>query len=283
MRSSERHTRRHTLTWREVDQPMQDTRAAEGDARPLRADARRNRAQILAAARDVFVEHGAGAPLEDISRRAGTGIATLYRRFPDRLSLMRAVVIDALERTIEEARAALAEEPTAFAALVRYMHRTLDVRIAAVIPTLLGEVSMEEEEIRRISDEGTRYLQQIIEAAQADGTLRPDVTFGDVGMMLVRLSRPLPGPIPRELNEQLAHRHLDLLLQGFRTERSERSERANRVGGADRPDADRQAAVEGLTLEDLHDLRARQARLAASPVSDQPIQDRPVQDQPAPE
>src|SRR2546421_12875770 len=52
------------------------------DGRPLRADARQNRERILAAARDVFVELGAGAPLEEISRRAGTGIATLYRRVP---------------------------------------------------------------------------------------------------------------------------------------------------------------------------------------------------------
>ena len=232
---------------------MRDTLAA-GSARPLRADARRNRAQILAAARDVFVELGPGAPLEDISRRAGTGIATLYRRFPDRRSLMRAVVIDALERTAEEAHTALAEEPTAFAALVRYMHRTLDVRIAAVIPTLLEEVSMEEEEIRRISDEGTGVLQQVIQAAQADGALRPDVTFGDVGMMLVRLSRPLPGPITRDLNDRLAHRHLDLLIQGFSTPGAERAD-----------DADSAA---GMTLEDLRRLRSRSNPTAAAELPD---------------
>ncbi|HEU5158971.1 MAG TPA: helix-turn-helix domain-containing protein [Streptosporangiaceae bacterium] len=221
---------------------MEETRTAER-ARPLRADARRNRAQILAAARDVFVEQGPGAPLEEISRRAGTGIATLYRRFPDRRSLMRAVVIDALERTTEEARAALAEETDAFAALARYMHRTLDVRIAAVIPTLLDEISMNEEEIRRIGDEGTRYLQQIIDAAQAAGGLRPDVTFADIGMMLIRLSRPLPGPIPRDLNDRLAHRHLDLLIDGLRT------------GG---PDAARPAvAGPAVTLDDLRDMRSR--------------------------
>jgi formylglycine-generating enzyme required for sulfatase activity len=50
----------------------------------LRADARRNREQLLVAARDVFVEQGVDAPLDDVARRAGVGIATLYRRFPDR-------------------------------------------------------------------------------------------------------------------------------------------------------------------------------------------------------
>jgi AcrR family transcriptional regulator len=225
--------------WKRGDGPMQDTREA-GEARPLRADARRNRAQILAAARDVFVEQGPGAPLEDISRRAGTGIATLYRRFPDRRSLMRAVVIDALERTMAEARDALAEEPDALSALIRYMHRTLDVRVAAVIPTLLDEVSMEEEEMRRISDEGVGYVQQMIETAKADGALRPDVTFGDIGLMIIRLARPLPGPMPRDLNDQLAHRHLDLLINGLRADPGRR-------------------AVDGpaMSLSDLRGLRAQ--------------------------
>src|SRR2546425_11354594 len=97
----------------------------------MRADARRNRHQLLIAARDVFAERGAGAPLEEIARRAGVGIATLYRRFPERESLMRAVVLDALDRVAQEAEHALAEEPDAFEALARYMHRALELRIAA--------------------------------------------------------------------------------------------------------------------------------------------------------
>src|SRR5437016_1849209 len=95
--------------------------------RPLRADARHNRDRIMAAAREVFVELGPNAPLEEISRRAGTGIATLYRRFPDRNALMRAVVKDALERTAQAARDA-AVESDPFAALIRYMHQVLDIR-----------------------------------------------------------------------------------------------------------------------------------------------------------
>src|SRR5215469_15537539 len=71
---------------------------------PLRADARDNRRRLLEAARDVFIDRGPGAPLEEIARRAGTGIATLYRRFPDRRALIRDVVLDALQRTADEAR-----------------------------------------------------------------------------------------------------------------------------------------------------------------------------------
>jgi AcrR family transcriptional regulator len=184
--------------------------------RRLRADAQQNRDRILAAARDVFVELGASAPLEEISRRAGTGIATLYRRFADRHALMRAVVLDALERTAEEVRAATEEEPDAFRALARYMHRALDIRIAAVIPALLEEISMDEPAMRALSDPGVAMIQNLIDTAKGDGTLRKDVVFGDIGTLVVRLSRPLPGPFSREVNDQLGHRHLDLLINGLR-------------------------------------------------------------------
>src|SRR5262245_1196857 len=89
-------------------------------ARSLRADASRNRDQILAAARDVFIERGVDAPLDDIARRAGVGIATLYRRFPDRPALIAAVALDIMQQTTDEARRALSEEPDAFRALARY-------------------------------------------------------------------------------------------------------------------------------------------------------------------
>src|SRR3989442_2506526 len=182
----------------------------------MRADARRNRDQLLIAARDVFVERGAGAPLEEIARRAGVGIATLYRRFPERESLMRAVVLDALDRVAQEAEHALAEEPDAFEALARYMHRALELRIAAVIPALLGEIPMHDEEILRARTAGSSPVEEMIRAAQAEGTLRPDVAFGDIGLMIVRLSRPLPGFFPQPLEAELAHRRLDLVIDGLR-------------------------------------------------------------------
>jgi AcrR family transcriptional regulator len=183
----------------------------------LRADARRNREQLLVAARDVFVEHGPDAALDDVARRAGVGIATLYRRFPDREALMRAVALDVLERVGAEARRALAEEPDAFRALIRYMHRALDFRIAAVMPSMLGRIALDtDEEIRRARDAAVEPVEHMIELAQRDGSIRPEVAFGDIGLMLVRLSRPLPGAFPRELDDRLAHRHVDLFVQGLR-------------------------------------------------------------------
>jgi AcrR family transcriptional regulator len=184
-------------------------------ARRLRADAQRNRDQLLVAARDVFVEEGADAPLENISGRAGVGIATLYRHFPDRQSLMRAVVLEVLGKLAYETRLALAEEPDAFEALRRYMHRAVNLRVAAVIPALLGEVSLQDDEMLRARNEASRPLQAIVDAAHSAGSLRQEVTFGDIGLLVIRFSRPLPGGFPRDLNDQLAHRHLELLISGL--------------------------------------------------------------------
>ena len=183
----------------------------------LRADARRNHSSILVAARDLFVERGAGAALEDIAQRAGVGIGTLYRRFTDRDTLMQAVVLDALTRTAQAAEQALAEEEESFAALHRYMHAALQLRVSAVIPVLLERVDLDTGPVRVAREASARVVQHLIDAAHADQSLAADVTFGDIALMLVRLARPLPGPVPPELNDRLAHRHLDLLTEGLRS------------------------------------------------------------------
>ena len=68
------------------------TDASDPSARPLRADARRNRARLLAEAERAFAERGVDAPLEDVARRAGVGIGTLYRHFPTRDALVEALI-----------------------------------------------------------------------------------------------------------------------------------------------------------------------------------------------
>jgi len=189
-----------------------------GDEKPqarLRADARRNQEQLLTAARDVLVERGADAPLEEIARRAGVGIGTLYRRFPDRAALLRAVVLDALGRTASAAQEALDGSGDGFAALVRYLHAALDVRVSAVVPLVLGRLDLEDPELGPARERTAALVQRLVEAAHADGTLAADVTFADVGTVLVRLARPLPG-LPPDVDGLLAHRHLDLLVAGLR-------------------------------------------------------------------
>jgi AcrR family transcriptional regulator len=190
--------------------------SSASDAHGLRADARRNRDQLLAAARHVFVELGADAPLDEVARRAGVGIATLYRRFPDRAALQRAVALDVLTRAGQAAHAAEREQPDAVAALGRYMHAALELRISAVMPALLGHISFDDDELSHAREQAVGPVLRMIAAGQAAGHLRTDIAFGDIGTLLVRLSRPLPGPFPPELDLRLAHRHVDLLLSALR-------------------------------------------------------------------
>ncbi|HET9140925.1 helix-turn-helix domain-containing protein [Actinophytocola sp.] len=72
--------------------------------RPLRADAARNRARVLAAAQEAFAAEGLAVPLDDIARRAGVGAGTVYRHFPTKEALFEAVILDRLTRFVEHAR-----------------------------------------------------------------------------------------------------------------------------------------------------------------------------------
>jgi AcrR family transcriptional regulator len=184
----------------------------------MRADARRNHDLLLQTARDVFVERGPDAPLEEIARRAGVGIGTLYRRFADRTTLKHAVVLAALNATAEAGEQAQREEADPLDALAAYLHAVLDLRTSAVIPTLLDALDLDDPELHAARQRSAGLAQQLIDAAHDAGVLRKDVTFGDVGLMLVRLARPLPGPIPPETQDALAHRHADLFLAGLRTD-----------------------------------------------------------------
>ena len=96
------------------------------------------------------------------------------------------------------------------------MHRALDLRISAVLPALLGRISFDDDKLKLAREQALAPVLRMIEAAQAAGPLRSDIAFGDIGTLLVRLSLPLPGAFPRDLDLTLAHRHLDLVLVGLR-------------------------------------------------------------------
>lgn len=94
--------------------------AQHSSVRPMRADARRNYERLLAEARTAFTERGTDTSLEDIARRAGVGIGTLYRHFPNRTALMGAVFQGEVDALLTRARE-LEDAPRPCAALVEWL------------------------------------------------------------------------------------------------------------------------------------------------------------------
>lgn len=169
----------------------------------------------------MVIESGPGAPLDAVARRAGVGIATLYRRFPDRGALLTAVARDALESSRDAALAALDADPPEngdrLDTLASFLHRLLDLRVSAVMPQLIELDDLDEQAIAEMRESSAAAMERLIALAHEDGSLPKEVTFGDVGTLMVRLSRPLPGGLDRDADNDLAHRHLDLALAGMRT------------------------------------------------------------------
>jgi AcrR family transcriptional regulator len=85
-----------------------DTVVHDDDARPMRADARRNYDKLIAAAREVFAESGAAGSLDEIAKRAGVGAGTLYRHFPSRDDLIDTLMRDWTDRVAADSEAAVA-------------------------------------------------------------------------------------------------------------------------------------------------------------------------------
>jgi AcrR family transcriptional regulator len=188
--------------------------ASPAKNRPLRKDASRNRESLLAAARDVFAERGLDAPLDEIARRAGVSIGTLYNRFPSRGVLIDAVFADRVEAVEHIAEQALAL-PDPWSGLVYFLERTCEMQAAdlgyndlacqRVLPATVTEDS---------KARGYELMQRIILRAQESGALRPDVTLADMAFVVWGHARTVAATA--RIAPDVWRRHLGLLLDGLR-------------------------------------------------------------------
>lgn len=166
--------------------PQTDTGTTSPSARPLRADAQRNRDRILATARDTFHERGPDASLEEIARGAGVGIGTLYRHFPTRHALLDAMFRDSVDVLCAEtaARSGSAEPYDAF---VGWLHAqlqhamTYQALAASLMITELGAVSPTELCADQSACSALRATAKTqVARAQKAGVIRHDVDADDV-------------------------------------------------------------------------------------------------------
>ncbi len=154
--------------------------AHPGVVRPLRADARRNFDALIAAAREAFAADGAGAPLEEIARRAGVGIGTLYRNFPTRDALVEAVYVDEVDAVVRAADEARALEP--WAAVEAWLRRY--VSYIGTKHALLEGLNKESPVLMSCRTSLYDAGEPLVRRAQEAGELRGDAEIGDVMRMV---------------------------------------------------------------------------------------------------
>jgi AcrR family transcriptional regulator len=178
--------------------------------RPKRADARRNYEKVLAAAREAFAEGGESTALEEIARRAGVGIGTLYRHFPNRQALLEALYVDEVEEVCRSAAQLDAADP--WEALNGWFERFIGYLATkrALAHELLNYLDKDAELFRvsraALFDAGEPLLKR----AQEAGVVRPDVTIAEVIQMVIGIGK-IPASEPGQ-NEHI----LRIALDGLR-------------------------------------------------------------------
>jgi len=179
-------------------------------ARPKRADARRNYEKVLTAAREAFAEGGESTALEEIARRAGVGIGTLYRHFPNRQALLEALYVNEVEEVCRSAAELDGSDP--WEALNAWFERLLGYLATkqALAQELLNYFDRDAALFRvcraSLYDAGGPLL----ERAQEAGVVRQDVEFPEVMQMVMGIAK-----IPTSDPSQVEH-ILRIALDGLR-------------------------------------------------------------------
>ena len=186
---------------------------SRSEARVPRADAARNRRQLLDVATRVFASAEAEPSLREIAREAGVGIATLYRHFPTREDLVTAIYSDQVERLTSGAHRLLAELPPS-EALRRWMDLFGEwvATKSGMLSTLLTMIESGDIAHAQTHSDLIRAIEDILCAGDTAGDLRGDIAAEDIAASLIGIFTvaPLPGHAPR------AERLLDILTDGLR-------------------------------------------------------------------
>ena len=178
--------------------------------RPKRADARRNYEKVLAAAREAFAEGGESTALEEIARRAGVGIGTLYRHFPNRQALLEALYVGEVEELCRSAAELEGSDP--WEALSGWFERFIGY--IATKQALAGELMNYLDRDAELFKASRAALfeagEPLLRRAQEAGVVRKDVGFADVLSMVMGIAK-IPAADPAQ-NQHM----LRIALDGLR-------------------------------------------------------------------
>lgn len=180
----------------------------------LRADARRNREAVLAAARERFSAEGLDCQMEDIARSAGVGVGTVYRHFPNKGDLVEALVADRFQRLAERAEAALGEDDPwqAFCDLMR-ASATLQMSDRSLSEYISSQPDLGQQ--AAVESGLAELTEKLMTNAQRAGGMREDAVIEDVPTLicgLCAITAGAAGSMP-ELNWE---RYVEIMLDGLR-------------------------------------------------------------------
>lgn len=187
-----------------------DAEACEGE-RPLRADAARNRELILRTAAEVFAEHGLDAGYDEIARRAGVGVGTVYRRFPERAELVQALFESRIGEIVAIAEQAIAVDE-AFEGLGWFLEQALQHQAAdRGLKEVMAQSISPDDKASVGRERLGPMLDTLVQRAKDEGALRLDVGATDLGMQVMLLSSMTTPQQP-----ELWRRYLALFLDAIR-------------------------------------------------------------------
>jgi AcrR family transcriptional regulator len=185
--------------------------------RPLRRDAERNRQRILAAAAEVFTERGLDATLDEVARAASVGVGTVYRRFPDKESLVAELFrdrIDALVTVAEEACAA----PDPWQGLASYLEFAASAMAGDLgLRQLMMFATYDRDQVCYARDRMFPVITRLVERAQASGQVRDDFRATDVKLIAFMLASV--AEYAATIRPDIWRRYLTLLIDGLRPAR----------------------------------------------------------------
>jgi AcrR family transcriptional regulator len=158
-------------------------------SRPKRADARRNYEKVLTAAREAFAEGGEATSLEEIARRAGVGIGTLYRNFPNRQALLEALYVDEVEEVCRSANEL--DTADSWDALNQWFERFIAYLATkrALAHELLNYMDVDAPLFQVCRSSLYSAGDPLLKRAQEAGAVRPDVTFPEVMQMVMGIAK----------------------------------------------------------------------------------------------
>jgi AcrR family transcriptional regulator len=196
--------------------PTREAPPADPAAQPAprlpgrKAQAARNDALILRAAREVFLADPQ-APIAAVAEHAGVGISALYRRYPSKEALLRTLCYRGLRRSNAAAEPAL-ENPDGWGVLVGFLNRVVEADVHSLTVRLAGTFAPDAEIVPDVARAGELNT-EILRRAAGSGRLRPDVTAHDLGVILEACAAiAVPDPVR---TAELRRRLLSLLIDGL--------------------------------------------------------------------